>query len=34
MAPFYGKGGLGQMYELFGERMDSVTNELNEGLAA
>ena len=34
MAPFDGKGGLGQMYELFGERMDSVTNELNEGLAA
>ncbi|MDE2733251.1 MAG: DEAD/DEAH box helicase family protein [Gemmatimonadota bacterium] len=34
MAPFDGKGGLGQMYNLFGERMDSVIDELNEALAA
>ena len=34
MAPFDGKGGLGQMYKLFGDRMDSVIDELNEALAA
>ena len=34
MAPFDGKGGLGQMYNLFGERMDDVIDELNEALAA
>ena len=34
MAPFNGKGGLGQMYKLFGERMDDVIDELNEALAA
>ena len=34
MAPFDGKGGLGQMYKLFGDRMDSVIAELNEVLAA
>ena len=34
MAPFDGKGGLGQMYKLFGDQMDDVINELNEGLAA
>ena len=34
MAPFDGKGGLGQMYKLFGGRMDSVIDELNEALAA
>ena len=34
MAPFDGKGGLGQMYRLFGDRMDSVIDELNEALAA
>ena len=34
MAPFDGKGGLGQMYNLFGDRMDSVIDELNEALAA
>ena len=33
MAPFDGKGGLGQMYKLFGSRMDSVIDELNEALA-
>lgn len=34
MAPFGGKGGLGRMYQLFGERMDDVIIELNEALAA
>ena len=34
MAPFDGKGGLGQMYKLFGDRMDSVIDELNEALVA
>ena len=34
MSPFDGKGGLGQMYKLFGDRMDSVIDELNEALAA
>ena len=34
MAPFDGKGGLGQMYKLFGDRMDDVIDELNEALAA
>ena len=33
MAPFDGKGGLGRMYKLFGDRMDSVIDELNEVLA-
>ena len=34
MALFDGKGGMGQMYEFFGERMDDVIDELNEALAA
>ena len=34
MAPFDGKGGLGQMYKLFGDRMDDVIDELNEALAS
>ena len=34
MAPFDGKGGLGRMYKLFGDQMDSVIEELNEALAA
>ena len=34
MAPFDGKGGMGQMYRLFGDRMDDVIKELNEALAA
>ena len=34
MAPFDSKGGMGQMYKLFGDRMDSVIEELNEALAA
>ncbi len=34
LAPFDAKGGLGQMYKLFGDRMDNVIDELNEALAA
>ena len=34
MAPFNRYGGMGQMYKLFGERMDGVIEELNEALAA
>ena len=34
MAPFDGRGGMGQMYKLFGDRMDDVIDELNETLAA
>ena len=34
MAPFYGKGGLGKMYDLFEGRMNDVMVELNEVLAA
>ena len=34
MAPFDGKGGMGQMYKLFGDQMDDVIDELNEALAA
>ena len=33
MAPFDAKGGLGQMYKLFGDQMDNVIDELNEALA-
>jgi type I restriction enzyme R subunit len=34
MAPFDAKGGLGKMYQLFGEGMDTVLHEMNEALAA
>ncbi len=34
LAPFDGKGGMGQMYKLFGDQMDSMIDELNEALAA
>lgn len=34
MAPFDGKGGMGQMYELFGEQMEPVMTEMNEALSA
>ena len=34
MAPFDGQGGLGRMYQLFGDGMDRVIDELNEALAA
>ena len=34
MAPFDARGGMGQMYKLFGDSMDGVIDELNEALAA
>ena len=34
MAPFNAKGGLGKMYQMFGNKMDAVITELNEALAA
>jgi type I restriction enzyme, R subunit len=34
MAPFDARGGLGKMYQLFGERIDQIIDELNEALAA
>ena len=34
LAPFDSRGGMGQMYNLFGDRMDVVIKELNEVLAA
>ena len=34
MAPFDARGGLGKMYQLFGEGMDTVLKEVNEALAA
>ncbi|MBS3981766.1 MAG: DEAD/DEAH box helicase family protein [Rhodobacteraceae bacterium] len=33
-APFDGKGGMGQMYALFGNGMDGVMTEMNEALSA
>ena len=33
-APFDAQGGLGKMYQLFGEQMDNVIEELNGGLVA
>lgn len=33
-APFDANGGMGKMYQLFGEKMDSLIDELNEVLAA
>ncbi len=33
MAPFNAQGGMGRMYQLFGDRMDSVIDELNDALA-
>jgi type I restriction enzyme R subunit len=33
-APFDANGGIGKMYQLFGENMDSLIDELNEVLAA
>ncbi len=32
--PFDAKGGLGKMVQLFGDRMDTIMNELNEVLVA
>jgi type I restriction enzyme R subunit len=34
MAPFDAQGGIGRMYQLFGDKMDEVITELNEALAA
>ncbi|MFC1688226.1 DEAD/DEAH box helicase family protein [Pseudomonadota bacterium] len=34
MAPFNAKGGMGRMYQLFGDHMDEVLSDLNEILAA
>ena len=34
MAPFDGKGGMGRMYSLFGDRMDDIMSEMNEALSA
>ncbi len=34
MSPFDGQGGLGRMYQLFGARMDTLLDELNEVLVA
>ena len=34
MAPFDGEGGLGKMYQLFGDRIDTLIAELNEALVA
>jgi type I restriction enzyme R subunit len=34
MAPFDSKGGMGQMYSLFGDGMDKVMIEMNEALSA
>ena len=33
MAPFNAQGGMGRMYQLFGDRMDTVIDELNDALA-
>lgn len=34
MAPFDSKGGMGRMYQLFGDRMDEVIEDLNRDLVA
>ncbi len=33
-APFDGKGGVGRMYQLFGDEMDTIIDEINEALAS
>jgi type I restriction enzyme, R subunit len=33
-APFDGKGGIGKMYQLFGDELDAIIDEMNEALAA
>jgi len=33
-APFDGKGGIGKMYQLFGDELDAIIDEINEALAA
>ncbi len=32
--PFDAQGGRGKMYQLFGDQMQEIINELNEALAA
>ncbi len=32
--PFEAQGGLGKMHQLFGDQMDELIEELNEGLVA
>ncbi len=32
-APFDGKGGVGKMYQLFGDKMDTIIGQMNEALA-
>lgn len=34
LSPFNDKGGLGKMYQLFGDNMNKIFNELNEALSA
>jgi type I restriction enzyme, R subunit len=34
MAPFDAKGGIGKMYQLFGDEMDHIIEEMNEELVA
>jgi len=34
LAPFDGQGGLGRMYQLFGDKMDTLIDEMNEALLA
>jgi len=34
LAPFDGQGGLGKMYQLFGDGMDNLIDEMNEAMAA
>ncbi|MGZ8256196.1 MAG: type I restriction-modification enzyme R subunit C-terminal domain-containing protein [Gallionella sp.] len=34
MSPFDGQGGLGKMYQLFGTKMESLLDELNDVLVA
>ncbi|WP_457570771.1 type I restriction-modification enzyme R subunit C-terminal domain-containing protein [Desulfovulcanus sp.] len=34
LAPFDANGGLGKMWQLFGEEMDRIIEEMNEVLAA
>jgi len=34
LAPFDGQGGLGKMYQLFGDRMDNLIDEMNEAMVA
>jgi len=34
LAPFDGKGGMGKMYQLFGDSMDNLIDEMNEAMAA